>query len=203
MAAKDFAKGGRASIRGGMDRLDEAMNARCHDEQVAKAVRAGVPIGVRSASRDEDGDSGRGFHILIAHLNPKLSFQDIPRFIIFVVYVHRRDQSARLPRATGVLPFGDDEAIIDRANRFSRERRCRRFHRAVLTFDFDDCRARLAKARQVCGEAILGGASTLSHGAQTLRPTAAAALRGCGIAANATATIHRAAKSASSSNARV
>ena len=112
MLAKELLQGGRGPLFQGMDSLDQAEDVGGHDQQVAKASRAGIPIGVRRAARNEDGGTCARFDFVFAGLDPKGSFQHVPCFVVFMVDVTRSDKPRWPGGAACILPLGDDERIV-------------------------------------------------------------------------------------------
>jgi len=43
------------TISGGVNLLNELIDVRRHDKEIANSVRTGVPVGVRGSARNEDG----------------------------------------------------------------------------------------------------------------------------------------------------
>lgn len=109
---EELLQGGGIALLEGMDTLDQAKDVGSHDQKVAKAPGAGVPVGVWGAARDEDGGAGASFDFVIAGLHAECSFEDVPGFVIIAVDVTRSDQTRRAWGPTRILPLGDDEGII-------------------------------------------------------------------------------------------
>jgi len=52
---EEDAEGHGRAISGGVNLLNELIDVRRHDEEITSSVGAGVPVGVRSSARNEDG----------------------------------------------------------------------------------------------------------------------------------------------------
>ena len=94
-----------------MDTLDELVDARRHDEKVAGWLGAGIPVGMRSAARNEDGGAGAGFDQLVADLDAQNAFENVPGFVIATMQMAGRDIARRAGRAARVAPLRDDEIV--------------------------------------------------------------------------------------------
>lgn len=120
---KEGRKRGWSAVVEGVNGLDEFVDARGHDEEVAGRVGAGIPVGVGSAARNEDGGTGAGFDNLVASLDTENIFEDVPGFVIAMMQMAGSDVARRAGRAAGVAPLGDDEVVGGGADDVSGEGR--------------------------------------------------------------------------------
>jgi hypothetical protein len=121
---EDGAEGVGSLFRHGMDGLDEAGDVGRHHKQVAGSFGAGIPVGVRSAARDEDGGAGADFDVVVSDADDESAFEDVPGFVVGAVEVQRGDEAGRTGGRAGILPFGDDERGVRGAKGVSCERGC-------------------------------------------------------------------------------
>jgi hypothetical protein len=63
--------------------------------------------------RNKYARSLAGLNFILTNLNAQDSLKNVPRFIVVVVEVKRRDKTRRSWRPTSILPFGDHESIVD------------------------------------------------------------------------------------------
>jgi len=104
----------RSPLRRGVDCGDEPLNTRSHRQQVADALRTGIPIGVRNTARP--------FQRPVAHLDHERAFRHIPRLIVAAVNMQRSDSAGRFVYAASILPSGDDEIATGAAESISGKR---------------------------------------------------------------------------------
>jgi hypothetical protein len=114
VVSEELLESNGSSLFQGVDALDQAKDVGGHNEEVARRIGTGIPVGVGRSTRNQDGGAGSGFHVLIANLHTQGAFQHVPGFIVGAMEVPRSDEPRRARRATGVSPFGDHERIVGR-----------------------------------------------------------------------------------------
>ena len=112
MLLEQLLKGSRGALLQSMDSLDQTEDVGSHDEKVAKATGAGIPIRVRRAARNENSGTCTSFDFVFAGLHAKRSFEHVPCFVVAVVDVARSYQPRWPGWTTSILPFSDDERIV-------------------------------------------------------------------------------------------
>ncbi len=90
---------------GAVEGRDKVPDARGHDQQVARRPRGWVPVGVRRSSRRQSGAAGA--HLVLALTEPESqpALQHVPRLVVLMVDVERRDVAGRVVTAAGVPPL--------------------------------------------------------------------------------------------------
>src|SRR5216684_1715231 len=131
--SKHGLQGRGGSLRHGMDLLDHAKNVRGHHEQISNSARTRIPIGVWRPSWHEHAGACRDLDLVFANLNAQGALEYVPGLVIVVVEMPWCYETRRSRRATGILPFGNNKSIADRAKNVSRKRRSdyRRAHTQV------------------------------------------------------------------------
>ena len=106
-----------------MDRFDQGRDPRRHHEQILRLDGAGIAIGVRRPFARKDRGALRSLDLSISKPEPERSPKDVPRFVVCVMHVKRRDPVvAYLGR-----PLNDDEVVAGPAERTA----CQRLHEHV------------------------------------------------------------------------
>ena len=88
-----------------VETLDQALDLRRHHEQVAGRLGRGVAVRVRGALGREDGGAGWSVDNLAAEQEAQAALEHVPRLVVGVVDVERRDPV----RPAWIAPLDDDE----------------------------------------------------------------------------------------------
>jgi hypothetical protein len=105
-----------------MERLDEAVNGRRHNDQVSGRPWRRVPEGMRRSAW-HDHATARG-NIDLALIDPEgqNAFEHVPGFIVTIVDVQRGDERWRVGAATPIDHFGQDQVGPRRSDGPTRQR---------------------------------------------------------------------------------
>ena len=92
---------------GSVDLLDQVRDLRCHDQQVSRWGATSVPVCVRRSSSSKHGTARVRFDYVLSQLEPKCPVEHVPRLVVLVVNMKRRD-----PMVTDLSrPLHDHEAV--------------------------------------------------------------------------------------------
>lgn len=74
-----------------VDGVDQLRDLGCHDEEVSRFLVSRIPVRVRSSPGREDTGACSGDHFLISETKAEFALQHIPRLVVGVMDVERRD----------------------------------------------------------------------------------------------------------------
>jgi hypothetical protein len=113
-----------------VDLVDQSRDPRCHHEEVPRFDRACVSVGVRCPTSSKHGGAGTGLDVVRSEPEPKRPFEHVPRLVVLVVDMQRRDPMAADHSTMTKLSPAEPIALPRRGStctgRLSTGRGCRR-----------------------------------------------------------------------------
>ena len=92
-----------------VQRVDQPFDSWRHDEHVAGGRGRGVPVCVRGAARDEHGAAGWDLDIVVTDAHRERTLDHVPRLVVLVVDMERRDVQRRIAASVRIPPLDHDE----------------------------------------------------------------------------------------------